>query len=90
MVMGAGGLSRRCQTRAARTLTSVELCRIVNSVFDADQRNAGFGWGLLGVCDSLRGGTPMSDLHTLLVIFIGLAATFAVWLGTMGLSFLLH
>jgi hypothetical protein len=32
----------------------------------------------------------MSDLHTLLVIFIGLAATFAVWLGTMGLSFLLH
>ena len=32
----------------------------------------------------------MSDLHTLLVIFIGLAATFAVWFGTMGLSFLLH
>jgi hypothetical protein len=32
----------------------------------------------------------MSDLRTLLVIFIGLAATVWVWLGTMGLSFLLH
>jgi hypothetical protein len=32
----------------------------------------------------------MSDLHTLLVIFIGFAATLAVWLGTMGLSFLFH
>jgi hypothetical protein len=32
----------------------------------------------------------MSDLRTLFLIFIGLAATIAVWLGTMGLSFLLH
>ena len=32
----------------------------------------------------------MSDLRTLLVIFIGLAATIGVWLGTMGLTFLLH
>ena len=32
----------------------------------------------------------MSDLHALMVIFIGLAATIAVWLGTMGLSFLFH
>jgi hypothetical protein len=32
----------------------------------------------------------MSDLHTLLAIFIGLAVTVAVWLGTMGLTFLLH
>jgi hypothetical protein len=32
----------------------------------------------------------MSDLHAVMMIFIGLAATLAVWLGTMGLSFLLH
>jgi len=31
----------------------------------------------------------MSDLRTL-VIFIGLAVTIWVWLGTMGLTFLLH
>ena len=54
--------AHRCVLAAIRyprrggTLTSVELCRIVNSVFDADQRNAGFAWGLLAVCDSLTGG----------------------------------
>ena len=57
---------------------------------DADQRNASFAWGFLGLCDSLTGGTPMSDLHAVMMIFIGLAATLAVWLGTMGLSFLFH
>jgi hypothetical protein len=59
-------------------------------VFDTDQRSVGVVRGFLGVCDSLTGGTPMSDLHALVVIFLGLAATLAVWLGTMGLSFLLH
>jgi hypothetical protein len=43
----------------------------VNSVFDADQGNAGFAWGLLGVCDSLRERAhvrlahPTGDIHRL-------------------------
>jgi hypothetical protein len=32
----------------------------------------------------------VSDLHALLVIFIGLAATFVVSLATMALGYLLH
>jgi hypothetical protein len=45
---------------------------------------------LLGVCAYSSGRTPVSDLHALLVIFIGLAATLVVSLGTMALGFLLH
>jgi hypothetical protein len=45
---------------------------------------------LLGVCAYSSGRTPMSDLYTLLVIFIGLAAALVVSLGTMALAFVLH
>ena len=45
---------------------------------------------LLGVCAYSSGRTPMSDMYTLLVIFIGLAATVWVSLGTIALGFLLR